>query len=368
MRLLATSLCLGAALMAHASPASGDGASRDGASRDSGGGIVVSATKVIYRSGPGQPKRFIIHGVFARAWAGTLGAARRGFLYYYCPSGRESDCQREWSELAGSSGSGTCRIFGGAGVKLPLQSPASKATRAQPYPLGSGVRSANSNACAKLRSAALASASPPRERRGLLRSRRRRKTAAVAKLRILGGGILGRGHGGVVGGAGVLGPGLSGLRGLGLRGTGRGGGGVGYGRIGLGRIGTLRSSGRGYGRLGRGRLVRRRGPRVYAGSARVRGSLSKPVIRRIVRRHLNIIRYCYQRQLMRNPTLQGSVWLRFVIAPSGRVASARVEARSTLKDLRVRSCIARSARRWLFPRPAGGGIVVVNYPINLRSR
>jgi len=33
----------------------------------------------------------------------------------------------------------------------------------------------------------------------------------------------------------------------------------------------------------------------------------------------------------------------------------------------VESCIAQSVRRWSFPAPDGGGIVVVNYPFMLTA-
>lgn len=35
---------------------------------------------------------------------------------------------------------------------------------------------------------------------------------------------------------------------------------------------------------------------------------------------------------------------------------------STLNDVRVENCVARAFRRWEFPKPSGGGIVIVSYP------
>jgi hypothetical protein len=40
---------------------------------------------------------------------------------------------------------------------------------------------------------------------------------------------------------------------------------------------------------------------------------------------------------------------------------------STLKNAKVETCIAQAVRRWLFPKPKGGGIVIVSYPFVLRS-
>ncbi len=90
------------------------------------------------------------------------------------------------------------------------------------------------------------------------------------------------------------------------------------------------------------------------------------IIRRIVRRHINEWRYCYQKELCASPALQGRLVVRFTIGPAGRVLTSRVTS-STLGHHRVERCVARSVRRWLFPKPRGGGIVVVHYPLVLRA-
>ena len=40
---------------------------------------------------------------------------------------------------------------------------------------------------------------------------------------------------------------------------------------------------------------------------------------------------------------------------------------STLGNARVDQCIADAVRRWGFPKPKGGGIVVVSYPFVLQA-
>jgi TonB family protein len=162
-----------------------------------------------------------------------------------------------------------------------------------------------------------------------------------------------------------------GFGGLGLRGTGRGGGGLGQGTIGMGNFGTIgRGGGRGDGEGGYGRGVggfrgRSAGvPQVRSGGAEVRGSLSKEVIRRVVHRHINEVKFCYEQQLNARPDLQGRVTTKFVISPTGSVQSAMVES-SSLRNEAVESCIVSAVRRWTFPAPDGGGVVVVNYPFLL---
>jgi TonB family protein len=163
-----------------------------------------------------------------------------------------------------------------------------------------------------------------------------------------------------------------GFGGLGLRGTGRGGGGTGEGTIGLGNLGTIGhggggGSGSGYGRGAGGFGGRQaRVPRIRSGAADVRGSLSKEVIRRVIRRHINEVRFCYEQELNQRPDLEGRVTISFIISPTGAVQSSAV-ANSTMGNARVESCIAQAVRRWSFPAPEGGGIVVVNYPFMLTA-
>ncbi|MFZ5786224.1 MAG: TonB family protein, partial [Acidobacteriota bacterium] len=163
-----------------------------------------------------------------------------------------------------------------------------------------------------------------------------------------------------------------GYGGLGLRGTGRGGGGTGEGTIGLGNLATIGhggggGSGSGYGR-GAGGLRGRRAsvPEIRTGTAAVRGSLSKEVIRRYIRRNINQIRFCYEQQLARRPDLSGRVAIQFVISPSGAVSSASV-AGSTLGEPAVEQCVARAVERIAFPQPEGGGVVIVTYPFMFQS-
>lgn len=163
-----------------------------------------------------------------------------------------------------------------------------------------------------------------------------------------------------------------GYGGLGLRGTGRGGGGTGEGTIGLGNLNTIGhggggGSGSGYGR-GAGGLGGRRGsaPKIRSGAAMVKGSLSKEVIRRIVHRHINEVKFCYERQLSKRPDLSGRVAVKFIISGTGAVQMAAV-ASSTLGDPTVENCIASAVRRWTFPQPEGGGIVIVTYPFQLTA-
>lgn len=160
--------------------------------------------------------------------------------------------------------------------------------------------------------------------------------------------------------AGDLGGGL----GFGRSGFGPGGGGTGWGTIGTGRYGTI-GHGSGYGVGGgrggmRGRTTAV--PTISIGQPNAQGDLDKAIIRRYVKRNIQKIQYCYEKQLLAKPTLAGTVQTQFFIAPSGQVASATAAG----VDPDVAACIATVLKSIEFPRPKGGGGVQVNYPFTLR--
>lgn len=96
------------------------------------------------------------------------------------------------------------------------------------------------------------------------------------------------------------------------------------------------------------------------------GTLSKEIIRRVVRQHRNEIRYCYERELQKNTKLAGTVHVKFTISGTGRVLAALIGS-STVNNRTMESCITRKIQRWSFPEPQGGGIVRVNYPFKFSS-
>ena len=163
-----------------------------------------------------------------------------------------------------------------------------------------------------------------------------------------------------------------GVGGLGLVGTGTGGGGTGEGTIGLGNFGTIGKgggggSGSGYGRGAGGLGGRRaRAPDVIPGQANVRGSLDKEIIRRIIRRHINEVKYCYETELTKKADLAGRISVQFTIAATGTVIASVLQS-STMGNIRVENCVVQAVRRWEFPKPLGGGIVIVSYPFNFTA-
>lgn len=155
-----------------------------------------------------------------------------------------------------------------------------------------------------------------------------------------------------------------GVGGLGLRGSGPGGGGTGVATMGIGAVGTRgrgsgdASYGSGEGGLG-GKSDRDVG--VNIGNPVVYGSLDKEIIRRVVRENQAQIRYCYERELTRTPGLNGKIVVKWVITGTGSVRQAQV-VETGMKNPAVESCLTARINGWRFPKPKGGGIVIVTYP------
>ncbi|QSQ26867.1 TonB family protein [Pyxidicoccus parkwayensis] len=163
--------------------------------------------------------------------------------------------------------------------------------------------------------------------------------------------------GGLKGGA-AMGD-AQGVGGLGSRGTGTGGGGTALGIGGLGTQGTGRGAG-GSGGIdlgGRGKSI----TKVIPGKTTVVGGLDKDVIAKVIRRHQGEIKYCYESELNKDPSLAGKVAVAFTIDPTGAVSDANV-SETTLNNSKAEQCMLSRIRRWKFPEPKGGGVVSVTYP------
>lgn len=156
----------------------------------------------------------------------------------------------------------------------------------------------------------------------------------------------------------------AGSGGLGLRGGAPGGGGTGLNTLGTGKVGTRgRGSGEaGYG-SGEGGLGNKtdRDVTMTQGTPVILGSLDKEIIRRIVQEHASQIRYCYEKELTRTPGIYGKIKMKWVINGEGKVTQSQTEE-TQMKNANVENCLATKIKTWVFPKPKGGGIVIVSYP------
>ena len=87
----------------------------------------------------------------------------------------------------------------------------------------------------------------------------------------------------------------------------------------------------------------------------------RDLVLKVVRKHQNEIRYCYETELQKHPELAGKVTVAWTIGATGSVESADI-AESGLGNPNVEACIVQRVRRWNFPEPQGGQEVGVTFP------
>jgi pSer/pThr/pTyr-binding forkhead associated (FHA) protein len=176
---------------------------------------------------------------------------------------------------------------------------------------------------------------------------------------VFGPGGLGSGINNAIGGLRGASMGdAGGAGGLGSRGVGAGGGGNG---LGIGGIGS--GSGRGSGGSG-GVDLGGRGKgmtRIQPGKVIYKGSLDREEINRVVKRVLSQIKFCYERELAKEPNLEGKLVASWTIAGTGLVSTTSM-TENTMGSKPVEACVLRIIQRLRFPQPQGGGEVYVTYP------
>ncbi len=90
------------------------------------------------------------------------------------------------------------------------------------------------------------------------------------------------------------------------------------------------------------------------------GKLDSKAVAEVVRRRISAVKNCYERELRRNPKLEGNITVQFTISQMGRVSDVNT-IQNTMNSDSVASCIVDRIRGWRFPSPEGGS-VTVSYP------
>lgn len=98
----------------------------------------------------------------------------------------------------------------------------------------------------------------------------------------------------------------------------------------------------------------------------ISGGIDPAIIRDVVQKNMGRIRYCYERELAANPNLYGKVKLAWTITSAGAVVGQKIE-QTTMKNSMVEGCMLRIVARWNFPRPDGGGDVIVAFPFFFKA-
>lgn len=161
--------------------------------------------------------------------------------------------------------------------------------------------------------------------------------------------------------------GLIGVKGnqFGSNGLGSRGGGLGNGGRAEGLHGGTGTRGRGNGDRDYGDADL--GPRTegsigaVGGESITIGALDASLIDGVIRQNLPRFKYCYQRELTKDPTLGGKVTVKFTIIGDGTVSAAMTKSSSLNSDV-VEGCLNKVMFSLGFPEPKGGGLVLVSYP------
>jgi hypothetical protein len=181
---------------------------------------------------------------------------------------------------------------------------------------------------------------------------------------VFGPGGLGTGINNALGGLrGAAMGDAGGAGGLGTRGTGPGGGGnsLGIGGLGdgtgrgTGGMGDIDLGGRGKGKYG-----------IIPGRTVTQGCLTQEVVLRVITRVQSQAKYCYEKELTKNPNLEGKVTNSFEIGSTGAVNWVRT-TQTTMNNPEVEQCLERVMQRLRFPPCKGGGTANVTYPWIFKS-
>ncbi|MCC6993074.1 MAG: AgmX/PglI C-terminal domain-containing protein [Deltaproteobacteria bacterium] len=99
------------------------------------------------------------------------------------------------------------------------------------------------------------------------------------------------------------------------------------------------------------------------GSTSTSGAVSPELIRKAMATAKNQLKFCYERELVKDPKLATKLSVRFTIGKAGTVTAAAVTS-ATPSAPGLEACVIAAIKKMRFPAPAGGGDVVVNYPLS----
>ncbi len=106
-------------------------------------------------------------------------------------------------------------------------------------------------------------------------------------------------------------------------------------------------------------------PAELEAKASIEGRLSKREIGAVIRGQLNRYLECYDLMLALGHRNAGTVRLRIVIAPTGKVQEATI-ADTDLHAPRTEACMRDVTYGLHFPQPTDGGMVVVTFPFHFQ--
>ena len=80
-------------------------------------------------------------------------------------------------------------------------------------------------------------------------------------------------------------------------------------------------------------------------------------IQDVLAKSQEMVRGCYERQLKRQPKLEGQMSVQFTIGAKGKVVKVKV-VDDTMKSRRLNRCVTRNVSKWTFPKPQDGKVMI----------
>jgi hypothetical protein len=102
-------------------------------------------------------------------------------------------------------------------------------------------------------------------------------------------------------------------------------------------------------------------PVLRPADPKIAGGFDKQIVKRVINQKRSEITHCYNKELMKNPALNGKVTMKWTITPSGDIGAVVVEANEMGNDA-VATCLRGRIAGWKFPQPKGGGNEIISYP------
>ncbi len=99
---------------------------------------------------------------------------------------------------------------------------------------------------------------------------------------------------------------------------------------------------------------------------KVLGAIDPSLIAKILKEYIPQFRFCYQREIIDNPSVEGIFYLQFKINSKGLGYDTKTQGKNFSKQ--GIKCLSRVISLIQFPRPKGGGIVDVSQPLNFYQK
>jgi hypothetical protein len=95
------------------------------------------------------------------------------------------------------------------------------------------------------------------------------------------------------------------------------------------------------------------------------GTIPEGLIEKILAKHLAKFQYCYEKALLTDASLAGTVTMQWTINLGGSSSDVKV-VRSKMSNAGLHNCVTAELRKIRFPSPSGGA-VVIKYPFSFSS-